>query len=146
MLKGAHYVHERLKDDLIHYLKSQYLGQSEILLKACADQMAQPGNLWSRPYIESSPAYESIENGIATSSLPNNLKKFFSELAQKRWAYTQPHFGIRLKHLKMRMPEKICLFLRVLVLVKPNASCGQSYPDWLLKQHPAKDGLSVASE
>lgn len=91
MLKGAHYVHERLKDDLIHYLKSQYLGQSEVLLKACADQMAQPGNLWSRPYIESSPAYESIENGIATSSLPSNLKNFFSELAQKRLGvYTTP--------------------------------------------------------
>lgn len=91
MLKGAHYVHERLKDDLIHYLKSQYLGQSEVLLKACADQMAQPGNLWSRPYIESSPAYESIENGITTSSLPSNLKSFFNELAQKRLGvYTTP--------------------------------------------------------
>lgn len=91
MLKGAHYVHERLKDDLIHYLKSQYLGQSEVLLKACADQMDQPGNLWSRPYIESSPAYESIENGIATSTLPDNLKRFFCELSEKRLGvYTTP--------------------------------------------------------
>lgn len=91
MHRGAHHVHERLKDDLIHYLKSQYLGQSEVLLKACADQMAQPGNLWSRPYIESSPAYESVENGILTSSLPDNLKAFFGELAQKQLGvYTAP--------------------------------------------------------
>lgn len=91
MIKGAHYVHERLKDNLIHYLKSQYLGQSEVLLKACAEQMDQPGNLWTRPYIESSPAYESIENGISHSSLPANLKSFFAELAQKRLGvYTSP--------------------------------------------------------
>ena len=81
MIKGAHYVHERLKDNLIHYLKSQYLGQSEVLLKACAEQMDQPGNLWTRPYIESSPAYESIENGISHSSLPANLKSFCVYLA-----------------------------------------------------------------
>lgn len=84
MHKGAYHVHETLKNDLIHYLKSQYLGQSEVLLQACAGQMAKPGNLWSRPYIESSPAYESIENGIALSAIPDHLKFFFSELAQKR--------------------------------------------------------------
>lgn len=91
MNKGAHFVHEKLKTDLIDYLKSQYLGQSEVLLQACVDQMVQPENLWSRPYIESSPAYESTENGIASSNLPDNLKSFFVELANKRLGvYTTP--------------------------------------------------------
>lgn len=84
MHKGAHYVHERLKEDLINYLKSQYLGQSEVLLRACADQMMQPGNLWTMPYIESSPAYESVENGIMMTTLPDQLKAFFAELAEKK--------------------------------------------------------------
>ena len=70
MIKGAHYVHQQLKDELVHYLQSQYLGQSEVLLNACNDQMQQPGNLWSHPYIESSPAYESIPHGIETANIP----------------------------------------------------------------------------
>lgn len=84
MNRGAHFVHERLKDNLIRYLKSQYLGQSEVLLRACAEQMERPGNLWSYPYIESSPAYEIAEDGIANSSLSEELKRFFVELADKR--------------------------------------------------------------
>lgn len=84
MHKGAHYVHERLKEDLINYLKSQYLGQSEVLLRACAEQMMQPGNLWTMPFIESSPAYDSVENGIQETILPASLKSFFAELADKK--------------------------------------------------------------
>ena len=82
MNRGPHYVHQTLKNELIQYLKSQYLGSSEILLKACADQMEAPGNLWAPPYIESSPAYESIENGIAEANIPANVKKLLLEMSE----------------------------------------------------------------
>ena len=84
MIKGAHYVHQQLKDQLIHYLRSQYLGQSEVLLNACADQMQQPGNLWSHPYIESSPAYESVPQGIESSTIPPELKHLFGLMTSMR--------------------------------------------------------------
>ena len=83
MNKGAHYVHTQLRNELINYLKSQYLGQSEILLEACASQMEQPGNLWARPYIESSAGYESIKDGIETADIPAALKALFADLAEK---------------------------------------------------------------
>ena len=87
MIKGAHYVHQQLKDELIHYLQSQYLGQSEVLLNACNDQMQQPGNLWSHPYIESSPAYESVPQGIQSSRIRPELKRLFELM-------TSLHLGV----------------------------------------------------
>ena len=81
MIKGAHYVHQQLKDELIHYLQSQYLGQSEVLLNACNEQMEQPGNLWSHPYIESSPAYESVPHGIESSRISPKLKQLFQRMS-----------------------------------------------------------------
>lgn len=81
MIKGAHYVHEQLKKELIHYLQSQYLGQSEVLLNACSEQMQQPGNLWTHPYIESSPAYESVPHGIETADIPSKIKDLFGHMA-----------------------------------------------------------------
>lgn len=83
MNKGAHYVHAQLRGELINYLKSQYLGQCQVLLEACSSQMEKPGNLWAMPYIESSPGYESIVNGIATARIPQHLQSLFVELAEK---------------------------------------------------------------
>lgn len=82
MNKGAYYVHQRLKDELIRYLISQYLGNSEVLIKACEEQMEQPGNLWTRPYIESSPAYESVPFGIEKAGIPEKIKLFFLRMIQ----------------------------------------------------------------
>lgn len=80
MNKGAYYVHRSLKDELIRYLTSQYLGKSEVLLQSCAKQMDTPGVLWSQPYIESSPAYKMVKDGISTANIPERLKSFFEEL------------------------------------------------------------------
>ena len=91
MIKGAHYVHQQLKDELIHYLQSQYLGQSEVLLNACNEQMEQPGYLWSHPYIESSHAYESIPHGIDSTNIAPELKRLFGIMASMRLGvYTTP--------------------------------------------------------
>ena len=91
MNKGAFYVHQRLKNNLVNYLKSQYLGQTEVLLNACSEQMEVPGNLWSHPYIESSPAYETVEDGIRQASIPEYLKCFFEDMARKELGvYSSP--------------------------------------------------------
>lgn len=82
MNKGAYSVHRTLRDELIRYLKSQYLGKSEVLLKSCAEQMDTPGVLWTQPYIESSPAYEPRPHGISTANIPEKLKSFFEELIE----------------------------------------------------------------
>ena len=80
MNRGAHFYHEDLCTELINYLKSQYLGKSEVLLDACEPLLNKTGGLFSEPYIESSPAYMTIEDGIAKSKLPSYLITFFEQM------------------------------------------------------------------
>lgn len=83
MSNGANAVHKQLRTELENYIKSQYFGKSPLLLNAINDKLDEEGLLYRKPYIESSPAYKMVEDGIAKSSLPDWLKTFFSELSQK---------------------------------------------------------------
>lgn len=103
MNHGAYHVHQHLKDALIAYLKTQYLGHSDVLLEACDKQMEQPGNLWSQPYIESSPAYESIPDGIAHADIDEALKGFFGELIQAELGVYQTPFRHQIEALEAAM-------------------------------------------
>ena len=64
MTNGANSVHTELRTELKKYIKSQYLGQSRLLLDSLSDRLDEEGILYQKPYIESSPAYVSVENGI----------------------------------------------------------------------------------
>lgn len=77
MIRGAHYVHKRLREELEDYIKSQYFGKSPILLKAIGDRLKEKDLLYKEPYIESSPAYKTVPDGIQKSSIPPILKRFF---------------------------------------------------------------------
>ena len=81
MSEGANYIHKQLRTELENYIKAQYFGKSPLLLEAIGPRLDKEGLLYQKPYIESSPAYETKEAGIAETTLPSWLKKFFSELA-----------------------------------------------------------------
>lgn len=81
MSEGANYIHKQLRSELENYIKSQYFGKSPLLLSAIESRLDDEGLLYQKPYIESSPAYESKENGIAETTLPSWLKQFFNDLA-----------------------------------------------------------------
>jgi hypothetical protein len=50
MNRGAHFYYEDLRDELVNYLKSQYLGKSEVLLEACKPLFDdKKGELYSEP-------------------------------------------------------------------------------------------------
>ena len=68
MSNGANAVHLQLRIALENYIKSQYFGKSPILLSALEGKLDQEGILYQEPYIESSPAYKSKENGIQESN------------------------------------------------------------------------------
>jgi len=80
MNKGAHFYHENLCTELTNYLKTQYLGRSDVLLDACEPLLQEKGVLYSDPYIESSPAYKTMVDGIAKNCLPIYVKSFFNEM------------------------------------------------------------------
>lgn len=81
MPNGANYVHKRLRTELEDYIKSQYFGKSPILLSALSTRIDDEGLLYRKPFIESSPAYVSVPNGIETADIQPWLKEYFLKLA-----------------------------------------------------------------
>ena len=70
MSNGADSVHKQLRKELENYIKSQYFGKSPLLLSAISDQLDREGLLYQKPFIESSPAYKSVSDGIQHTDLP----------------------------------------------------------------------------
>lgn len=82
MPNGANFVHKQLRTELENYIKSQYFGKSPILLSALSDHIDDEGLLYKKPFIESSPAYVTVPNGIEKSSIDNWMKEYFLKLAK----------------------------------------------------------------
>lgn len=106
MAKGAYEVHNYLKSELENYIESQFLGKSPLLLAAVSSQLAKEGILYRQPYIESSPAYVSVPNGLGKADIPQWMKKFFEDLAAKDLGvYTAP-FKHQIDSLAIAVQEK----------------------------------------
>lgn len=80
MSNGANYVHKQMRTELQDYIKSQYFAKTPVLLNAVSEHMDDEGLLYQKPYIESSPAYQSENNGIQKANIPTWLKQYFSKL------------------------------------------------------------------
>ena len=81
MSNGANSVHLQLRTELEDYIRSQYFGKWPLLLSAVNSVLDNEGLLYQKPYIESSPAYKSVKNGIAVSDIPKWMKDFFIQLS-----------------------------------------------------------------
>lgn len=81
MPNGANFIHKQLKKNLENYIKSQYFGKTPILLSALDDIIDKEGVLYQKPFIESSPAYSTISNGINSAKIDDWLKTYFSKLS-----------------------------------------------------------------
>ena len=81
MAKGANEVHKYLKSELENYIKSQYFGKTPLLLSTVAAKLDAEGELYQQPYIESSPAYVSVQNGIDKADIPEWMRTYFKRLA-----------------------------------------------------------------
>ena len=92
MSNGAGSVHLKLRSELENYIKSQYFGKSPLLLSVLENRLDAEGLLYQRPYIESSPAYKTIDNGILQADIPDWLKTMFSKLAEEGLGVFNPPF------------------------------------------------------
>lgn len=73
MSNGANSFHKQLRTELEDYIKSQYFGKSPLLLSVLSDRIDDEGLLYQKPFIESSPAYVTVQNGIKTASIEPSL-------------------------------------------------------------------------
>lgn len=81
MANGANFVHKQLRTGLEEYIKSQYLGKSPILLSALSGRLDEEGLFYQKPFIESSPAYVTVQNGMQKAQIDTWMKEYFFELA-----------------------------------------------------------------
>lgn len=82
MPNGAISIHKQLRTELENYIKSQLFGKSPVLLSSLNAHIDDEGLLYQKPYIESSPAYVTVENGLAKADLAPWMKDYFSDLAK----------------------------------------------------------------
>ena len=82
MEKGAFAVQKTIRTELENYIRSQYLGKNSLLLSALDEELDKEGQLYQKPYLESSPAYKSKRNGIDTAEIKPWLRSFFHALSE----------------------------------------------------------------
>lgn len=107
MSNGANGVHLHLRESLENYIKAQYFGKSPILLTALEGKLNQEGVLYQKPYVESSPAYKSIPNGLQLSSkLPDWIKLYFKALTEANLGVYQSPFSHQISALEAAFEGK----------------------------------------
>ncbi len=81
MSNGAIFVHKQLRTELEDYIKTQYLGKSPLLLSTLSSRLDDEGILYQKPFIESSPAYATVPNGLEKAAVEQWMKDYFIQLA-----------------------------------------------------------------
>ena len=80
---GIKKTHKLMTERLIDYITSQYFGDNELLINASNKLLKKEGNLFQKPFIESTPSYKKVENGIEKANIDEKVKKVFIELQKK---------------------------------------------------------------
>ena len=81
---GVQQYYQTIRDRLMNYIKSDYLANSETLLlyaddildKMCPEDI----NIAKEPYIETSPSYRKVTDGIKTAEIDENVKEVLLKL------------------------------------------------------------------
>ena len=73
--------HDALKNKLIDYINTEYLGKNDALRRACSEELQKSGMLYQEPFIEANPAYITIPDGIKKADLPDNVKSTLRAMA-----------------------------------------------------------------
>ncbi|WP_163468185.1 DEAD/DEAH box helicase [Fusobacterium sp. IOR10] len=104
---GIENTHSALKNKLVDYITSQYLGENRLLLKACKKEINKPGVLFQKPFIEANPAYETKKNGIRESkSIPQEVKNILLDMMDKRLGVFENPFSHQIEALESFYKKK----------------------------------------
>lgn len=106
MSSGANYFHKQLRTSLEDYIKSQYFGKSPILLSTLSDRLDDEDLLYRKPFIESSPAYVTIQNGIQNASLDSWMKEYFLKLSEANLGVFSSSFAHQITALEAAVSGK----------------------------------------
>ena len=77
---GVKSTHEAIKNKLLDYISTVYLGKNDSLRAACMTELKDIGILYQRPFIEANHAYLTIPNGLESADLPDDVKMILREM------------------------------------------------------------------
>lgn len=80
---GVKSTHEAIKNKLMDYISTVYLGKNDSLRAACMAELKDTGILYQKPYIEANHAYLSVPDGIEAANLPANVKTILREMIER---------------------------------------------------------------
>lgn len=89
---GVNSTHNAIKNKLIDYISTVYLGKNDALRAACISELEETGVLFQRPYIEANNAYLSIQEGINKADIPDEVKTILQEMINRKLGvYENPY-------------------------------------------------------
>lgn len=80
---GVKSTHDAIKNKLLAYINTVYLGKCDVLREACGSELQQKGILYQEPYIEANHAYLAVENGIEKANLDKKVKQVLIAMADR---------------------------------------------------------------
>lgn len=80
---GVKSTYDALRNKLLNYINTVYLGKNDFLREACEEELQKIGVLSQEPFIEANPAYLTILDGIAKSEVPADVKTVLTGMIQR---------------------------------------------------------------
>ena len=81
---GVKSTHDAIKNKLIDYINTVYLGKNDALRDAVAEEIQNCGTLYQEPFIEANPSYLVVPNGIANSSIDEVAKQVLAQMIRRK--------------------------------------------------------------
>ena len=97
---GVKSTHDALKNKLLNYINTVYLGQNDALRLACEKEITKSGVLYQEPYIEANHSYITCKQGISNSNLDPEIKKILTMMIQRNLGVFENPYKHQLESLE----------------------------------------------
>lgn len=97
---GIRQTHDRLKERLSSYIKTQYFAENELLLEATKGLLNKKGVLFQEPYIEATKSYKIENDGFSNADLPKDIQKYLKMLIDNNLGVFDTPFNHQVKALE----------------------------------------------
>lgn len=98
---GVQDIHNALLEKLKAYIRAQYFGENNLLIKKSEELLNQHCILTQNPYIESNASYVTYEHGLESANIPQNIKKILITLSKENIGIFENPYAHQVEALKL---------------------------------------------
>lgn len=101
---GVTETYNEIRDRLVKYIKADYFANSEVLSNNAQllldDKNDTQYNIAREPYLETTPSYLQVENGLSTAKIDEKVRTLISSLAEQNLGFFKNPFLHQIKALE----------------------------------------------